>query len=78
MNIFIIDSIFCHLLETIPTLLKKLLGKDIGKSIINIYNDEGDPAKSWWKRKHFRGTPIGIFNLVSRYAYNHLHIISLC
>ena len=48
-----------------PTLLIRLLGKDIGKSIINIYNDEGDPVKSWWKRKHFRGTQIGIFNFVS-------------
>ena len=45
----------------IPKLLIRLLGKDIGRNIINIYNDEGDPVKSWWKRKHFRGTLIGIF-----------------
>ena len=33
-----------------------LVGKSPPDKKFTVYNDEGDPAKSWWKQKRWRGS----------------------
>ena len=50
-----------------------LLGKEGEGEKVIVYNDEGDPAKSWWKRKKFRGTKC-IHKYVNIHTYNILDV----
>ena len=70
----------CLNLETIPFLVKMLVGDGNNGRRINVYNDEGDPAKSWWKRKRFRGRYVFVsfelkFLYRIAYSYNNRRLI---
>ena len=42
--------------KTVPFIEETLDAETIAKNNISIFNDEGDPQKSWWKPQFWRAT----------------------
>ena len=42
--------------KTVPFIEKTLVAETVAKNNISIFNDEGDPQKSWWKPQIWRAT----------------------
>ena len=42
--------------KTVPFIEETLDAETVAKNNISIFNDEGDPQKSWWKPQFWRAT----------------------
>ena len=52
-----VDSILDDEVEkTVPFIEDTLDAETVAKNNISIFNDEGDPQKSWWKPQFWRAT----------------------